>query len=70
MPGRTNPPQVRDEAEQLVRDVARDTVQAARLGWRIASRVGEAGLRWAERATDRVIKEVDERRPRKPGGSR
>ncbi|HEV2317990.1 MAG TPA: hypothetical protein VGV89_10530 [Thermoplasmata archaeon] len=69
MPARTTEPNARDEAEQLVRDVARDSVQAARIGWRIAARVGEASLRWAERATDQLLEEVDKHRPGKRGGS-
>jgi hypothetical protein len=63
MPDRASPrSSVQDEAEQLMREVARDSMEAARIGWRIASRVGQASLRWAERATDQVLDEVEKSR--------
>jgi len=63
-----NPPSVQDEAEQLLRDVARDGVAAARIGWRIANRVGHAGLRMAEHVADEALDELEKHRPRRGGG--
>jgi hypothetical protein len=34
-------------------------VHAARIGWRIANRVGRAGLRAAERAADELVKALE-----------
>jgi hypothetical protein len=58
-------PAVEDDAEALLRDMARDTVEAARIGWRIAGRVGRVGLRWFERTSMEVLDEMDKRSQRK-----
>jgi hypothetical protein len=66
MASKNPPPSIEAEAEQLVRDMAHDSVHAARIGWRIASRVGTTGLRWAERATDDLLAELEKHRPGRP----
>lgn len=64
-----NPPRRRleDDAEQLARDVAHDTVQAAKATWRIATRLGGAALKRAEEATDRVADEIERRGKKRSG---
>ena len=47
------------EAERLADDVGRDLIAAARVGWRLANRVGRAGVRWAEKATERLEEAVE-----------
>ncbi len=54
----TRPRRISDDVETFADEVAHDTVAAARVGWRIMSRVGRQGLEWLERTTDRVLKEL------------
>lgn len=58
-----------EEAERLARDVARDTLAAARIGWRIANRVGRIGLQWADDTADKVLRKVERRRPKGRDGA-
>ncbi|MCI4346543.1 MAG: hypothetical protein L3K07_07325 [Thermoplasmata archaeon] len=48
----------RDEAEQLAREVTRDAVHAAYVGYRIVSRVGRAALRASERAANDLLEQI------------
>jgi hypothetical protein len=50
--GRGSP---RDAAEALARDVASDAIAAARLGYRATRRIGQVGLRLAEKTTRALI---------------
>jgi hypothetical protein len=59
--GRTS---LESEAEELLREIAHDSVDAARSGYRIARRAGRMGLRWLDEASDRALRELDKRRPR------
>ena len=47
-----------------MREIAHDSLDAARTGYRIARRVGRVGLRWMDEAADRALTELDKRRPR------
>ena len=49
----------RQAAGDLVREVVRDGVVAARETWRLAHRVGSVGLRWFEKAADEIIRELE-----------
>ena len=59
-----NRPSLEAEAEQLVREIAHDSIEAARTGYHIARRLGQVGLRWIDEASDRALTELDKRRPR------
>ena len=49
-------PTSKDELEALAREMTHDAIAAARVGWRLASRVGRFGLRVAERASEEFEK--------------
>jgi hypothetical protein len=49
----------RDEFEAMSRDIAQDAVAAARLGWRMASRIGRFSLHVAERATRELMDRLE-----------
>ncbi|MCI4347991.1 MAG: hypothetical protein L3J97_05165 [Thermoplasmata archaeon] len=53
----TAPPGIGSEVQALANDVARDALAAARIGLRLAERIGRRGLGWVERTADRVLKD-------------
>jgi hypothetical protein len=53
----TDRPDITHEMQTLVKDVARDALHAARISLRLAERFGREGLDWAEKTTDRVLKD-------------
>jgi hypothetical protein len=50
-------PDLAGEAQSLAKDAARDALAAARIGLRIAERLGRQGLGWAEKTVDRVLRD-------------
>ena len=70
MPNRPNPASpedLREEADALAREFAHDTLKWARIGLRVADRLGEAVTRTGERAVRRAedLVERNRRPPRK-----
>ncbi len=57
---------LRNDAEELLKEMARDSLRAARTGWRFAGRVGRWGMARAEETTERLAHEIDRRRHRPP----
>ncbi|MHB8351649.1 MAG: hypothetical protein ACYDFT_03010 [Thermoplasmata archaeon] len=53
---------LRDDAEKLFREMARDGITVARSSLRIAGRIGRLGMAWAEATTERVAGELERRR--------
>ncbi|HKS59799.1 MAG TPA: hypothetical protein VJS68_03360 [Thermoplasmata archaeon] len=47
------------ELEELLREMTHDGVAAARWSWRVAHRVGRAGLRWVEKTADAISRELE-----------
>jgi hypothetical protein len=48
--------------DQLLREMTRDGVAAARRGWKLATRVGSLALKKAEEVTDQVADDLRGRR--------
>jgi hypothetical protein len=56
---RSSKPAMRDEFEAMSKEMAQDAAAAARLSWRMATRVGRFGLHVAERATRELMDSLE-----------